>query len=48
MNFVAANFPHAVLKSMGIDIDNSVLERVRDRMKRRFVPARSNEVDFLL
>ena len=45
LNFAAVDFPHSVSKSVGIDVDDSVLERARDRRRRRFVPARNKELD---
>ncbi|KAL7516065.1 hypothetical protein ACHAWX_001123 [Stephanocyclus meneghinianus] len=38
LNFAAVGFPHHVAYSLGIDVDQNVLERGRGRLNKRFVP----------
>ncbi|KAL3783123.1 hypothetical protein HJC23_012459 [Cyclotella cryptica] len=48
LNFAAVGFPHHVSYSLGIDVDQNVLERGRIRLQKRFVPTwNHNDVDNL-
>jgi hypothetical protein len=45
LNFAAVSFPHFVESSLGVDVDENVLERAKGRRDKRFVPSWNNDLD---
>jgi hypothetical protein len=45
LNFAAVSFPHFAESSLGVDVDENVLERAKGRRDKRFVPTWNNDLD---